>query len=64
MKAKIVIELDDQGKIEHLTDKWDGKDMPTSMLATWGRKANAATVPLLVKVPTPEEEAKQKKSEL
>lgn len=60
-----MIELDDQGKIAHLTDKWDGKDMPTSMLATWGRKANAATVPKMIKVPSPEEEEeKLKKNEL
>ena len=33
--------------------------MPTNMLATWGRKANAATVPLAVKVPSRDEEAKK-----
>lgn len=61
MKSKIVIELDGEGKIQHLTDKWNGQDMPTGMLATWGRKANAATVPKLVSVPKTEQEEAEKK---
>lgn len=65
MKSKIVIELDGEGKIQHLTDKWNGEDMPTSMVATWARKANAATVPKFVSVPKNEhEEAEKKKGEL
>lgn len=61
MKSKIVIELDNEGKIKHLTDKWNGNDMPSGMLATWGRKANAATVPKFVSVPKNEQEEAEKK---
>lgn len=62
MKSKIVIELDSEGKISHLTDKWNGDEMPSGMLATWGRKANAATVPKLVSVPKSEQEEAEKKA--
>lgn len=61
MKSKIVIELDGEGKIKHLVDKWNGDEMPTGMMATYARRANAATVPKFVSVPENEQEEAEKK---
>lgn len=66
MKSKVVIELDSDGKIAHLVDRWNNKDLPDGMVAMWLRKANAALVPKAISVPKNEQEEveKKKKGEL
>lgn len=66
MKSTIVIELDDEGKIAHLQDKWNSNELPDGAFAIWMRKANAVTVPKFVGVPKNDQEDAEflKKQEL
>jgi len=51
MVSTVVIDLDDEDRIIHLSDKWNGKDHPSNFVAMALRRLNAKTLPWLVSVP-------------
>lgn len=53
IESIIVVELDEDDKIISVLDQWDGKELPTSTLASAFRIANAKVTPWLVRVPKP-----------
>ncbi|KAI1486769.1 hypothetical protein F5X96DRAFT_688378 [Biscogniauxia mediterranea] len=57
------IHVDADGKIARVEDRWDDEDLPDGSVKEAFRKLNAATVPMVVKVPKDEEEDMKMKAE-
>ncbi|EUC64194.1 hypothetical protein RSOL_437140 [Rhizoctonia solani AG-3 Rhs1AP] len=49
----VVIELDEEGKIIKMEDRWNGEKLPRKWGAIWLRRLNGKTAPFLVRVPRP-----------
>lgn len=62
ISSVVQIQLGDDGKIESLMDKWNGK-LPDGPIAEAFRKLNAITVPAFVTVPKTEEEDRKMQAE-
>ncbi|UZJ52222.1 hypothetical protein CBS101457_001542 [Exobasidium rhododendri] len=52
MLSTVVMKLDQHGRIIHFQDRWDGKDMPTNVVAMTLRRLNALVMPYLITVPS------------
>lgn len=60
--SRVKIFVGDDGKIERVEDRWDGK-LPEGAVSEAFRKLNAVTVPAMVRVPKNEEEDMKMKEE-
>ncbi|CAE6430168.1 unnamed protein product [Rhizoctonia solani] len=49
----VVIELDEDGKIIKMEDRWNGEEPPRRWGAIWLRRLNGKTAPFFVRVPRP-----------
>lgn len=49
----VIIELDEDGKIIKMEDRWNGEEPPSKWGAIWLRRLNGKTAPLFVRVPRP-----------
>ncbi|KAJ1304625.1 hypothetical protein OPQ81_005767 [Rhizoctonia solani] len=49
----VVLELDEDGKIIKMEDRWNGEELPRKWGAVWLRRLNGKTAPLFVRVPRP-----------
>ncbi|KAI0599600.1 hypothetical protein F4775DRAFT_591386 [Biscogniauxia sp. FL1348] len=57
------IHVGDDSKITRVEDRWDDKELPDGSVKEAFRKLNAATVPMVVKVPKDEKEDMEMKAE-
>ncbi|CAE6445725.1 unnamed protein product [Rhizoctonia solani] len=49
----VIIELDEDGKIIKMEDRWNGEEPPSKWGAIWLRRLNGKTAPFFVRVPRP-----------
>ncbi|CUA66788.1 hypothetical protein RSOLAG22IIIB_00236 [Rhizoctonia solani] len=49
----VIIELDEEGKIIKMEDRWNGEELPRKWGTIWLRRLNGKTAPFLVRVPRP-----------
>lgn len=47
----VILELNEEGKIIKMEDRWDGEELPRNWGAMWLRRLNGKTAPLFVRVP-------------
>ncbi|KAG8747009.1 hypothetical protein FRC10_002808 [Ceratobasidium sp. 414] len=53
IQSLVTLELDEDGKIVRMEDRWNGEEMPRKWGALWLRRLNGKTMPLFVRVPRP-----------
>jgi len=56
IQSLVTLELDEDGKIIRMEDRWNGEEMPRRWGAMWLRRLNGKTMPLFVRVPKPRPE--------
>jgi len=51
VESIVTVDLDEEDKIIHMSDQWDGKDVPTRFGSGLLRRANGKLTPWMVRVP-------------